>query len=377
MIIQCDQCQKRFKIADEKVSERGVKVKCKNCGNIFVVKRPEEVSSEGVFEDIRIDEDLFPSEMTTPKEEDRPGDLTVEGMGELSWEGGLTSEEPSKMTEETPLKGEGIEEEEKAAASVDEGEEFQFAFESSTEEAGQEIEGNVTPVFEQEAEDTKIESKEEVEEGSEEPVVGGEEEAVSEPEPFDAEGIFEEDTVIPSFEEKKGLSLTKILVLILAILVIAVAGLSITGNIQVGFVDTISNAVKGGISKVLKGIGVWSREEPSIGLIGLKGHYQSNEKVGLLYVVEGRIVNPADTPKPIKGLRSVVFDKDGRPLQERNVSPGRIIPLSQLRGLSRDEIERDLKGSIDTLPAGRSVPFMVVFYKVPTDLSEFMVEVQE
>src|SRR5688572_192226 len=39
MIVKCDQCQTRFKIPDEKVTEKGVKVRCTKCQHTFRVKR--------------------------------------------------------------------------------------------------------------------------------------------------------------------------------------------------------------------------------------------------------------------------------------------------------------------------------------------------
>ena len=39
MIVQCAACQTRFKIADDKVTERGVKVKCTKCATTFVVRK--------------------------------------------------------------------------------------------------------------------------------------------------------------------------------------------------------------------------------------------------------------------------------------------------------------------------------------------------
>jgi predicted Zn finger-like uncharacterized protein len=39
MIVQCDKCKTKFRIADEKVSEAGVKVRCSRCAHVFMVKR--------------------------------------------------------------------------------------------------------------------------------------------------------------------------------------------------------------------------------------------------------------------------------------------------------------------------------------------------
>ncbi|MGD0845203.1 MAG: zinc-ribbon domain-containing protein [Geobacteraceae bacterium] len=44
MIIQCDQCNTKFKLDDAKVPDKGVKVRCAKCKHIFKVQR--EVASE-------------------------------------------------------------------------------------------------------------------------------------------------------------------------------------------------------------------------------------------------------------------------------------------------------------------------------------------
>lgn len=51
MIVKCEQCQTRFRIPDEKVTEKGVKVRCTKCHNTFRVKRAAgEAASEAVAE---------------------------------------------------------------------------------------------------------------------------------------------------------------------------------------------------------------------------------------------------------------------------------------------------------------------------------------
>ncbi|MEQ9501899.1 MAG: zinc-ribbon domain-containing protein [Deltaproteobacteria bacterium] len=39
MIVQCDKCQTKFRIADEKVRPNGVKVRCSRCAHVFVVRK--------------------------------------------------------------------------------------------------------------------------------------------------------------------------------------------------------------------------------------------------------------------------------------------------------------------------------------------------
>ena len=40
VVAQCPNCQSKFRIADEKVTDRGVRVRCTTCKNVFQVKKP-------------------------------------------------------------------------------------------------------------------------------------------------------------------------------------------------------------------------------------------------------------------------------------------------------------------------------------------------
>ena len=44
MVVQCEQCQTKYRIADEKVKGKGVKVRCAKCDNVFTVTPPAEES---------------------------------------------------------------------------------------------------------------------------------------------------------------------------------------------------------------------------------------------------------------------------------------------------------------------------------------------
>ena len=49
MIIQCEQCRTKFRLDDEKVSDRGVKVRCAKCRHVFTVRK-DVVQGEAVDE---------------------------------------------------------------------------------------------------------------------------------------------------------------------------------------------------------------------------------------------------------------------------------------------------------------------------------------
>ena len=45
MIVKCERCQTRFKIPDEKVTDKGVKVRCTKCQHTFRVAREDSPST--------------------------------------------------------------------------------------------------------------------------------------------------------------------------------------------------------------------------------------------------------------------------------------------------------------------------------------------
>ena len=46
MVVQCTTCQSKFRIADEKVTDRGVRVRCTSCKNVFQVRKPGSASTD-------------------------------------------------------------------------------------------------------------------------------------------------------------------------------------------------------------------------------------------------------------------------------------------------------------------------------------------
>ncbi len=296
MIIQCERCQARYRIDDAKVTPQGVKVKCKKCQHIFVVKRPEE-RSEG-FEDLRIEEFLKDEEQREEPEEERP-------------------EGPSRPTEA-----------QKQAVEEGPSQEEEFHFPSTPAQEG-----------EPKAEEEERPEEEREEEVEEQVAVGA----------------------VPS--SRRRLILIAVLLILLIIL-----GLLTTGRITL--VNQWLSTLLGGSERE---VALASKEF----LSRLKGYYVVNEKEGVIFVVEGVVANPEAVEVPLKRVRVAILGKDGRPLQERLILLGEVIPREELTRLTREEIEGRLKGGTRVLPPNTFLPFMTVFYKVPTDLSEFVVEVEE
>ena len=47
MVVQCNSCQTKFRIADEKVTDRGVRVRCTSCKNVFQVRKAGAAGADG------------------------------------------------------------------------------------------------------------------------------------------------------------------------------------------------------------------------------------------------------------------------------------------------------------------------------------------
>ncbi len=47
VVVQCPTCQSKFRIADEKVTDRGVRVRCTSCKNVFQVRKPGSGADNG------------------------------------------------------------------------------------------------------------------------------------------------------------------------------------------------------------------------------------------------------------------------------------------------------------------------------------------
>jgi predicted Zn finger-like uncharacterized protein len=86
MIVKCEQCQTRFKIPDDKVTEKGVKVRCTKCGHTFRVKKEGETTAPAPAGAVDPFAKFGPAPAQEPSEETRPhnyamGDLSAMGSG--------------------------------------------------------------------------------------------------------------------------------------------------------------------------------------------------------------------------------------------------------------------------------------------------------
>lgn len=90
MIVKCEQCQTRFKIPDEKVTDKGVKVRCNKCGHTFRVTRDMAQPSAPSQQLPPVPPPALPADpfarFGAPKEEPPPGEVTRPGVFTLGVE---------------------------------------------------------------------------------------------------------------------------------------------------------------------------------------------------------------------------------------------------------------------------------------------------
>lgn len=106
-----------------------------------------------------------------------------------------------------------------------------------------------------------------------------------------------------------------------------------------------------------------------------------NEKVGKVFVIEGKVVNEFDTPRDFIELEGAIYDADKRLLASKRQLAGTQLSLFQLQVLTEKEMESFLHNKMEILanntnvPPGGEVPFMILFYAPPDNVAEFGVKI--
>lgn len=112
-------------------------------------------------------------------------------------------------------------------------------------------------------------------------------------------------------------------------------------------------------------------------------YYVKNEKIGQLFVIEGKVLNSFNEPKGLIKVEATLFDGQGKVLMQREQFCGSTATHFQLQVLSRQDLEAALNNKVEILTnntnilPGSEVPFMVVFVNPPDTVREFVVRVVE
>lgn len=118
-----------------------------------------------------------------------------------------------------------------------------------------------------------------------------------------------------------------------------------------------------------------------IEITNLKGYYFQVKKEGMIFVVEGNAVNNDKKPRSFIRVKGNLYDSKGLLVMSKEAYGGNILTRNDLRDFPKEKVLKEMdyrvgKGLINSnIATGKKIPFMVVFYGVPDNLSEFDIEV--
>jgi len=410
MIVTCPNCETSYNLPDEKVPASGARVKCSKCAHVFKVEVPpaspedefealleEDGSAAGerfdeTFDDVAagaaeaagMAEAAAKSEPESPVSD--PADEVVEEMSGTDDLFDAVDEEPETAKAEKVATPKSAMDDDDLFADVGDDEESDdlFADEADEDEesddlftdAGEEDDGDL---FEDEDEaetdesQAMFDSDEDGELDGDEPIagLGGSLELDEEPEPGN----------------RKSLGCL-IILLVLAVGLGAAIYFRVWTYMGVDLADMLKNVPFVGqmFMEETGGEAAAPGESPAervrkIELKNVKQYYVANEKVGNLFVVEGKAVNKFSKPKERIKVEVILYDEANNVLTSRSLLCGNVLSQFQLQVQTEKEITDGLASDVGILSnntfirPGASTPFMAVFFAPPEGVKEFMVKV--
>jgi pilus assembly protein FimV len=113
----------------------------------------------------------------------------------------------------------------------------------------------------------------------------------------------------------------------------------------------------------------------------INSKFVDNASVGKLFVVSGKVKNGYAENRGMITLLGKLFSTGKVPVNQERVYCGNIMSDLELANLEWDKIKARLSNRLGDnrsnvkIEPGKSIPFMVVFSGLPTDLEEFTIEV--
>lgn len=316
MIITCASCLTKYRLDDSRISPKGSKVRCSRCHHIFYVVPPPETKEEVAeeFESFA----KYHKELIAPEEK------------------GLEVPQPEREKE--------IREETEAKPF----EEERFPFEE--------------PPLEERAEEVL-------------PI-----------EAFPPKGF--ESKPAPSMEQiepkrrvmrEKGSSFRLIgLVIVIASFVF---GLFYLWS-ELGSGGKLSAYLNKSIGRMS---GIWNQilgiEKKDLVLKDLNGYEEKVKEISL-FVIEGRVENQSSKDRRHVRVKVIIFDQSKKEVVSKEAFCGPVISREEWKSFPSEFFEGDMtihpkSPNVMLVPAGKSIPFMVVFKDLPPQAKEFKVEIIE
>jgi predicted Zn finger-like uncharacterized protein len=118
-----------------------------------------------------------------------------------------------------------------------------------------------------------------------------------------------------------------------------------------------------------------------ISLQNVRQYFVTNEKIGQLFVIEGKARNDFPAPMELFRIEASLFDAAGQVVERQEFLAGNTVSLFQLQILSEQELEAGLSARVGILTNNTNirpemdVQFMVVFPNPPDSVQEYGLKV--
>lgn len=344
MIVPCENCQTKFEVNETLLKPEGSKVKCSRCGDIFRVYPPEQIKVEEPAVDSSTQEE---PEMKIEIESTEPEPEIV-----------IDSTEPESEIESTESEPEI---------------EMEMDLTESESEMDLDFDDSFEDDIMEDIEDLETEYREDPdgfgEENLESPSEDAEEETDEETQEKE-----EKDSITPVFDKKKeGMSRT---LLILIVIILGLVGGAYA--IYKYAPDLIPSSIlpeKISADKS-KGFDVGASR---LEILTVDGSFVDSNKAGRLFVISGKVRNNYPKSRDFILVKGCILDDKGQIVKEKTAFAGNMMKEEEFVTKSLEEIGAVLKNrhgiekkNVNVEP-GASIDFMIVFDKLPDNLSEFTV----
>ncbi len=356
MIVICDKCNTKYKLDDTTITEEGVKVRCSKCGNTFIVKKPKPEDIQKIVQpdldgkdpgtqlDIHNDLDKAINETIntiTSQQQKTPDTGTEFDWSDLT---GEKSEGKEKQPKEEPA-----------------------AIEWTPEIETPRNTGSMQPTDEV-INEVPTEGPQNI------PVNDYNEPKLSNP--------TVEHVVRESIKQGRSeyipktvlLTVKKIIKSLFILVVIAVAGYftyiyrSQLLNIGANVFQIVSSYTT-------------SHKPINIGVnvSDSRGYFLKNIRGQQLFVIEGNVTNTTEHPVSFIKLTANISDNNNNLIATKDFFAGNMLSDDDLRTLTSDQINSNLNNEMGqslknfNIPPKTSIPFMVVLFDVPDNITSFAV----
>ncbi len=325
MIIQCPNCDTKYNFPDEQYKE-GRKVKCTICEHVFPMSAEAAPEPEpDLKEDALFDENLGDEDLGDENLGDEDLDSLFDEM-----------QEPEKAESEEPQDRDDL-----------------FDDDEQPPETEEPPARKKSAVQEEFSLDHKDDAEEKTEKAS-----------------FDLDALTAE-------ESKKGAGKRSKLPLVMGVI-----ALLVLGGLAYYFLSQMVGDQEPAQEETEATEEVITTEQiKNFSLEDVKQYYVDNEKVGKLFVVQGKVVNNFANPKELIKIEANLFDANGVSVVSKAMLIGNTVSLFQLQMLSKEELESAINNKVGILtantnvPSGGEVPFVIVFYNPPESVQEFGIKV--